>query len=114
MNWISLADVLKEMRSVDERGNPKKFDLDVISLDKKKGNDGRVLRFKNAIVSGLKKQLTQTNLTLHKEKLDQLTGIKKDPSHAENLTLNIFCKEDAQVRKIHLFLISRFNGLKVI
>ena len=111
MNWISLGDALKAMRSFDERGKPKKFDLEVISLDKKKGNDGRVLRFQNAIVSGLRKQ---SKSLIHKDKMESLSGIQKDPSHAENLTLNVFCKEDLQVRKIHLFLITRFNGLKVI
>lgn len=111
MNLIPTSEALRVMRSFDAKGYPVKFDIEVLALNNKKGTAGRVLRYENVNISGLKKQ---TVAEKHKEKLQSDSGSAKAPDHSTNLTLNIYHKLTNQTRKIHLFQITRLNGHKVL
>lgn len=97
------------MKTLDDNGRPVRFDIEVISFDKKRGKGGRVLRFIGVQVSGLKQKSVKEK---HIVRL-QNTIIKRDPNHFENSTLNLYNPLKQSVHKIHVWLITRFNGEEV-
>lgn len=107
---IPQRNVLEEMRRL-ENGAPKRFSIEVISADQKKGVAGKVLLLENVHLSGIKKLSIRKN---HERKLQAVLGSKKDPAHNENLTLNIYDPLTQKITKVHIDLIAKFNGQAVL
>ncbi|MFC6999588.1 hypothetical protein [Rufibacter roseus] len=107
---IRLADALEIM----EGGEP--FDLVHFTADDKKQTGG---------IRKVRTSVTMTSVgrkgkKYSAEKVENIpaapaeTGkLKKNPNHFANATRNII-KQNGQTRTVHLFLITEFNGLKVI
>lgn len=82
-------------------------------MDVRRKKAGSVLRFEGVRVHNLEPKPTAGKATnRHKERLSQTTG--RDPRHRVHGTLNLEELRTKQIHKIHVRLITRFNGQKVI
>lgn len=104
---IDIRGILDHMDS----GRP--FDMTYVTADVKKRTGGRLVTVRKAIKTGYKvKDGTQlTAAMLRKLKGDSLP--EKNPNHFENFTRNILL-QGQEVRTVHIDLITRFNGKKVL
>jgi hypothetical protein len=101
--------VLQQMKSFDEDGNPAVFDLEVKALDTKRSGSRQILRLERFTVNGLRKKRP---VIRHQEMVNKTK--ERNPNHRDNSTLNIKSIRTGEIKKIHLRLITRFNGDVVI
>lgn len=103
-NTISLREVLKTMRLLDEDKNPIPFCLTVRTFSRNDKSGGQIRTFKNAT-------LLQPPKAPGKTRLADPTLFKK-PNHFVNRTRNI--KDETGISKINILFIISFNNLDVI
>lgn len=110
-SMISLRDVLLMMEAEDEQGYQIPFSLRFVTYDKQKQTGGEIIDAKKAVLlkSGKKDFERKTGIR-NKEDPDQ---IKKKPNHFKNRTRNIMLLPSKQIRKVHIYLITRFNDERV-
>ena len=105
--FISVKEMMDYMRS----GSP--FYITYVTYDKRKGTGGGVKNIDRAIL--LAKDKTEAeNKTAQQNKTTLVFNIKK-PNHFANSTLNIrvMAAGNADIRKVHVQLIRKFNGATV-
>lgn len=79
-------------------------DIEVVTLDIKRKRGGEYLKLPQCVLSGRKKG----------EKPVKNSDLpSKNPSHTQNFTRNVLVN-GSNPRKIHVFLIKKFNGKEVI
>lgn len=90
-------------------GDP--FDITFVTCDQKKGTGGELI----TITGGRKTEWLSRSEYKKQQALQPSSRLKlkKDPRHYENSTRNITLS-NGDVRKVHLRLIRRFNGKKVL
>lgn len=103
-NQLFLADVLKEMKKLDENKTPIPFDLEFRTFNKQNKSGGRLINVENSTLMQPPKQPGVIRLS---QNLDF-----KNPNHWENRTRNI--KTNDGIKKVHIFFITKFNGRSVI
>lgn len=97
INWyMFLKDVITHMEAGHE------FSIEVITADRNKNTGGDILYFPKAKIFRKKKQ-----------GFDGKTGLTKRQNHFINSTRNLLLPNN-QIRKIHIRLITRFNGETVV
>lgn len=101
---LALADALNIMDSVDPSGQPVQFSIRFV-----KRKNGELVFYPKA-----SKAKTQAPVELPR-KADMLPApdrIKRSPNHSKNQTRNLLLP-DGRIRKIHIRLITEFNGHQI-
>ena len=88
------------------RGQLPKFSIRAVTLNKRLGTGGDWLDLE-------KVQLPAREATLRPFESLRAQGAAKHPNHGANGTINVLLP-NMEIRKVHLRLITRFNGMKVI
>ncbi len=110
---IHLPTVLETMKKLDADGNAPLFDLEVGSSDEKRKTAGNILRFVQVRISNLKAKVSGSKPSeQHLKKLDRSKS--RDPRHRLHGTLNLEDPRTGEINTVHVRLITRFNGQKVI
>ena len=100
--FITLAEVLKHIDS----GQP--FDMEAVQADVARGTGGAIRTYTKAV-----KWIAQQLPGKEAAKAATATATPKNPSHYKNSTRNIYLPETRQMRKVHIRLITKFNGKQV-
>ncbi len=90
------------------------FDITYVTADVKKGTGGKLVSIRKCTKTGYKaKDGTKlTAATLRKLKGESIIA-DKNPNHFGNFTRNIVIPGQ-EVRTVHIDLITRFNGKKIL
>lgn len=105
---IHLNEVLKEIESFDElTKEPKTFSCTVITCDLDRDKGGEKLTLHNVRLNKNSKRAKKVRELQTEESLSIL------PNEKKNATRNLLL-QNGQIRKIHIYLIIRFNGQEVI
>lgn len=99
---------IKEVLLLMESGRA--FSLTVVTANTKKGTGGELVSFPSATCTGYN---VKDGTKLTASVMKKATSEEKRPNHSEHFTRNILLP-DMRVRKIHIDLITRFNGKKVL
>lgn len=104
------------MRRRDQRGKLVPFEVRLVECNRTQRTGGRLVtwgpvRLPHLDVAQLAESL-KVDAPAHDDR-SELQEIRKDPQHKLNGTIN-FLFENGEIRKGHVGLITRFNGLKVI
>lgn len=105
MEFISLSEVLDKMRN----GN-QPFNIEYCTADRTKKTGGKIISIEGAILSG---ESHETSEHTNPASDSNQTSFSKAPAHFKNATRNILILSSNQTRKLHIYLITSFNGLKV-
>ena len=103
-NQIFLKEVLKEMKKLDSKKNPIPFSISFRTYNQQNKSGGRLISYDNAT-------LMQAPPEPGAMRLSQNIDFK-NPNHWENHTRNI--NTNFGIKKIHIFFITKFNGLDVV
>lgn len=104
---IHISEILKEIETIDkDTGEAKTFSCSVITCDLDRDRGGEILTLHNVRLHKLAKKKVEKE-TQNEESLSIL------PNERKNATRNLLLP-NGQVRKIHIYLITRFNGQEVI
>lgn len=103
-NQIFLKEVLKEMKKLDSKKNPIPFSISFRTYNQQNKSGGRLVSYDNAT-------LMQAPPEPGAMRLSQNIDFK-NPNHWENHTRNI--NTNFGIKKIHIFFITKFNGLDVV
>ena len=100
---IALSAVLYVM----DRGE--RFDIEFVTADRKKGTGGELKTMTNCVLYSAYKKDRPVDI-----KVEAAAVLSKNPRHFQNSTRNIYCMHSRETRKVHLRLITRFNGKQVL
>ena len=108
---IMLNQVLKDMCKVDHKGRPVPFSIQFCTASKKRRTGGELIDLPQAVLSWNQKKGASKSEPLPEGK----TAIEsaKKPNHYRNRTRNLVLP-NGEMRKVHISLITRFNGHEVI
>lgn len=84
-----------------------RFDIEFVTCDRTRSTGGSLRVITNCIYPRKQKKETQTPLS--KE-----AYYSKAPRHFENSTINIQQLGNKEIRKIHIRLITKLNGIQVV
>ncbi len=103
MDVIHYSDMIQQLGHVDEHGQQRAFDISFYT------NDGELVSLQSCKVTVGKRK--------GKIVMDERPRLKeakrKNPAHFKNLTRNLVLPNQ-ELRKVHIRLITQFNGQKVI
>jgi len=102
---LALVDALNIMDAVDERGRSLPFSIAFV-----KKSTGEIIRIPDASKPRLSRRVEMRN-SFNATKAPDVQ--KKNPNHYLNNTRNIVIGSSQQIRKIHIRLITEFNGHKI-
>lgn len=100
---LTLREALAIMRKVDERGYPIPFSIKWCTLDQQRGTGGMLKELKKARMSGHERKRA--------EELERPR--KRTQYHYQNQTRNIVDLQ-GDITKVHIQLIVRINGIRVL
>ena len=103
-NQIFLKEVLKEMKKLDSKKNPIPFSISFRTYNQQNKSGGRLVSYDNATLMQAPPEPGAVRLTQNVD--------FKNPNHWENHTRNI--NTNFGIKKIHIFFITKFNGLDVV
>ncbi|MFY0628690.1 MAG: hypothetical protein JXR07_20525 [Reichenbachiella sp.] len=106
---ILMNQVLDQMMRVDHRGNPVPFSIQFCTLNKKKKEGGQLITVDKAILSWN----TGGATTPKNDQPTKANVAGKKPNHYRNRTRNLVLPNN-EIRKVHISLITEFNGQEVI
>lgn len=112
MDYILLRDALTQMEQTVD-GKPCRFSITAISYDEQRGTGGELLEFKDVCLNDVKTNFKHAVPLEHRREQPVRISAIRNPHHRENKTKNLR-HSNGQVRKIHLKLITHFNGINVI
>lgn len=100
------------MDKVDASGRPLPFSITFVTADRTRRRGGEII-----FIDKAQKCVGKRNGgVLYPTPVNPVSpgSIARDPNHRQNDTRNIFIPSSGQVRKVHLRLITQFNGKRVI
>ena len=106
---IELGDVLEQMAKKDRKGNLIPFSIEFVTADLKRDKGGEIKSLNNVVMV--------TPSYWRKKKTGLMMGIakpKRVQNHFENMTRNIRQLNDTAIVKLHIWLITKFNGQNVV
>lgn len=106
-NVILLRDALRMMDRLDHKNRPIPFSLSFVTADRRRNTGGEIMSISGAILSK-----HNTILPKYVRTVDGFGG-SKSPRHYENATRNVQ-SPDGSITKVHIRLITTFNGQKII
>ncbi len=96
------------------RGQLPKFSIRAVTLNKRQGTGGELLELEKVQLPAKEATLRPFDkIKAQGATLREPQGAAKHPNHGANGTINVLLP-NMQIRKVHLRLITRFNGMKVI
>lgn len=98
MEMIRIAEMLTIMNTWEKRGERVPFSITWVKCDEKQGTGGEKITLDQAVLVGNAHSKSE----------------KRNPNHFENYTRNIRAYEGDRIMKIHIPLVTRFNGKQVI
>lgn len=107
----SLAIAMKEMRQVDVNGYPVPFDIELVTADKRRKKAGEFVSHTGCTLPTARRLTTSQR---HTERLAELGSPHKDPHHKLHGTINIRKMSANKNIKVHVRLITEFNGYRII
>jgi hypothetical protein len=104
---ITIKQLLEEMTA----GRP--FSLSFVTANKQKGTGGRIMSVTGALLSGynLPSGTRMTAAVMNKE-IDQVKA-GRCPNHRDHFTRNLLLPDKTLIT-VHIDLITRFNGKKIL
>lgn len=109
--------IMKDM--LDEMGTGLPFSISFVSYDKQRKKGGELKKYKEVVLNAPPKDKTK-NQEISRQTIErkERAGVSRNPHHFENSTRSFRicvngCKT-ATVKKFHIFLITEFNGKKLI
>jgi hypothetical protein len=102
VNVIELYEVIQQI----DTGEP--FNMTYVTADRKKGTGGQIRHCKNWVRCDL---ATMPEPVLRRNKVYE---VARDPRHQEHKTKNIMNPATRDIRKVHIRLITEFNGRRVV
>lgn len=106
---ITLKEVLEKMDERDKFDNPIPFSITFCTYSRFKNTGGDRISIDEAVkVVGKRK-----DKTIIDNRNSGPKAISKNPNHYKNHSRNIMIVSSKQIRKIHIRLIEKFNGLQV-
>lgn len=109
---ISLGTALKLTNQKNHRGEPTPFSLTFVTANRSKKTGGEIITVKRAILSKYEKSLP-AHLQDAGTTRTTSTGKGKNPNHFFNGTRNIIDLDTQTFIKVHIRLITHFNGQQV-
>lgn len=94
MEILRAADMLKMMDSWITSGERVPFSIEFVTCDLKKNTGGQKISIEKAVMVGSARN----------------NGGLKNPNHFENYTRNIRSVDSDQIIKVHVLLVTKFNG----
>lgn len=91
------------------------FDLRYVKLNEQKGTGGELVALSGQLLSGkgAGQQQAPAQPTAPAEESAPAAG-RRDPQHHANMTRNLRSTVNGRYTKVHIYLITEFNGKKVI
>ena len=111
---IYLADVLEQMRTLGPDGKAVPFSISVRTWQRFSKTGGALKNWAKAKMVMKEENPNLNSILSLRQKPKQRTVLKRNPEHFENKTRNIKVLPEGKIRKIHIRLITMFNGKKVI
>ena len=102
---LALVDALNIMDAVDSKGKPMRFSISFV-----KKSTGEIIRIPDAS-KPQRSARVEARHTLSNDRLPDYQ--KRNPNHYLNQTRNILIGGTDQIRKLHIRLITEFNGHKI-
>jgi hypothetical protein len=112
-NSIFLNSVLEKMRETDANGNLVAFDIEWRTWNERNKMGGKLMVSKQAklcMVTDKKKNIVDVLRT----ETSELPRNRRNPNHYKNRTRNIDRCDGSHPVKIHIDLITKFNGMQVV
>lgn len=111
---IYLQDVLEQMRTLDTNGKVVPFSISVRTWQRF-SHTGGSLRTWDKAKQVMKEENPNVNSVLSlRTKTKPRSILRRNPNHFENKTRHIKVLPQNDIKKIHIRLITEFNGKKVI
>ncbi|NQZ79124.1 MAG: hypothetical protein HRT61_23850 [Ekhidna sp.] len=107
---IRLREALRQMDKRDAEGNPVRFKIKWHTFNRSTQAGGELKLLKQATILTSKPGKSKGERTAQAEE----PKTKRNPNHFTNATRNIQCAESNEVKKLNIFLITEFNGQKVV
>jgi hypothetical protein len=104
MQTVSLQEVITRIDAGEV------FDVEICTADTTKGTGGRLVAF-SRVVKHTRQQIPERE---RKKTVAEIEKAKVDPKHNLHFTRNIYLQDIREIRKIHLLLITLFNGKRVL
>lgn len=98
MDMIRVPDMLAQMNEWEKSGERVPFSIEFVTCDLKQGTGGEKIKLDQAVLVGSSKSKSE----------------QRNPNHFENYTRNIRAKDGDYIMKLHVLLITRFNGMSII
>lgn len=98
MEMIRVPDMLATMQMTTAGGALIPFSIEFVTCNLKAGTGGKVINLEKAIIQGGPGS----------------KSTKRNANHFDNYTRNIVAADGDQIIKIHVLLVRKFNGAKVI
>lgn len=111
MQFITLADVL---RILDMTAEP--CTVVFSTANRQKGTGGELLTLENCVKTGTNREAKQAQAaapSAQQPAAEPAPRPKHQPAHQSNQTINLTILSSGHVRKVHVRLITQFNGQKV-
>jgi hypothetical protein len=107
---ITLKQVLDEMATAIEP-----FSLRYVKLNETKGTGGELVSISSQLLSGKGQPEEAPTIGPMPADLEELEAwVKRNPNHYENMTRNLVSTVNGHYTKLHIYLITEFEGKKVI
>ncbi len=108
---IRLKEVLRRMDSSAEE-----FSIAYVKYNKRQKTGGDIARFERCICTGTRAKGTRQEKSRQTLVKPQVEAKKqaRNPNHFVNATRNLQVLPSFVIRKLHIWLIIEFNGIKVI
>ncbi len=90
--------------------NGKEFSIRFYTANKSTGKGGQRIEVEKAVLHKKKKDTNPNDA----QSVETTTHKRRNPQHYRNATRNIKIVSSGQIRKVHIWLITEFNGKKVI
>lgn len=113
-NQIFLNTVLKQMSTLDEKGMAVPFAISFRTLNRNSKTGGRLISYSKAKLAMKEDYGDQTTFEALRRVPKPRTDIKRNPQHHKNKTRNLVVLPGNTTRKVHINLITEFNGKKVV
>lgn len=111
MQFITLADVL---RILDATADP--CTLVFSTANRQKGTGGELITLENCVKTGTNREAKASAAAAPRPAVGELvttSWLRHQPAHQANQTINLTLLDSGHVRKVHVRLITQFNGQKV-
>ena len=107
---IFLKDALKKMEERDEKGLLIPFSIRLYKANRKTKQAGKLLYLENCVLS----KLARYTPLKYRYRALALKGSSKRQNHLENSTRNVLLLNSQELVKIHIRLLTHFNGMAII